>query len=93
MSRTKSSSHLLKKGDKFAHEVAKDPTREGVERGSEGHTAHQEGDVCGSKVCCRLRKTNINGLSQTHSCFQSSIYPQGLTPNFKQNITVASTDH
>lgn len=59
--------HLLEKGHRFAHEVPKDPAREGVEGGSEGHTAHQEDDVCGGQVCCTLRKTNRNGLSQTHT--------------------------
>ena len=51
----RSSSHLLKKGDKLAHEVPEDPPREGVEGGGERHTAHQEDDVSGGQVCCTLR--------------------------------------
>lgn len=48
--------YLLQKGDKFAHEVAKDPSREGVKGGGEGDAAHQEDDVSGSQVCCTGRK-------------------------------------
>lgn len=56
---TGSLSHLLQKGNEFAHEVAKYPLRERVEGGGEGHTTHQEDDVCGRKVGCMLRKANI----------------------------------
>lgn len=43
--------YLLQKGNKFAHEVAEDPSREGIERGGEGDAAHQKNDVSGSQVC------------------------------------------
>ncbi|TNN67503.1 V-type proton ATPase proteolipid subunit [Liparis tanakae] len=39
----------IRKGNKFAHEVAKYPPRERVEGGSEGDAAHQEDDVRGSQ--------------------------------------------
>lgn len=48
--------YLLKKGNKFAHEVAKDPSREGIERGGEGDAAHQEDDVSGGQVRCTKTK-------------------------------------
>lgn len=44
--------YLLQKGHKFAHEVAEDPSWQGVEGGSEGDTADQEDDVGSGQVCC-----------------------------------------
>lgn len=48
--------YLLKKGNKLAHEISKDPSRERIEGGSEGDTAHQEDDVSGGQVCCTERE-------------------------------------
>lgn len=48
-------SYLLQKGDKFAHKIAKNPSWERVEGGSEGDAAHQEDDISGSQVCCNKR--------------------------------------
>lgn len=49
--------YLLKKSNKFAHEVTEDPPRQRVKGSSEWHTAHQEDDVCGSQVSCRRKQS------------------------------------
>lgn len=48
--------YLLQKGNKFAHKVAKDPSRKRIEGGGEGDAAHQEDDIGGSQICCEERK-------------------------------------
>lgn len=48
--------YLLQKGNKFAHKVAKDPSRKRIEGGSEGDAAHQEDDIGGSQICCKERE-------------------------------------
>lgn len=53
-------SYLLQKGNKFAHKVAKDPSWERVEGGSEGDAAHQEDDISGSQICCKERKHHFH---------------------------------
>lgn len=48
-------SYLLQKGNKFAHKIAKNPSWERVEGGSEGDAAHQEDDISSSQICCNER--------------------------------------
>lgn len=58
--------YLLQKGHKFAHEVAKDPSRQRVESGGEGDAADQEDDVSSGQVRCGEDNHHTEGSVTAH---------------------------